>query len=49
MNSKLGKILEINLSTRKVKMVSFGHRNPEGLIVTKSRTLLSVEHGPARR
>ena len=45
-NSKMGKILEINLSTRKVKMVSFGHRNPEGLIVTKSRTLLSVEHGP---
>ena len=46
-NSKMGKILEINLSNRKAKMVSLGHRNPEGLIVTKSGTLLSVEHGPA--
>ena len=33
-NSKMGKILEISVSTHQVKMVSLGHRNPEGLIVT---------------
>src|SRR5262249_28229752 len=27
-NSKMGKILEINVSTHQVKMVSLGHRNP---------------------
>ena len=47
LNSKMGKILEINLNTQTVKMVSRGHRNPEGLIVTKSGALLSAEHGPA--
>ena len=46
-NSKMGKIFEINLNTRNVKMVSLGHRNPEGLIVTTNGTLLSTEHGPA--
>ena len=46
-NSKMGKILEINLNTREAKMVSLGHRNPEGLIVTTSGTLLSTEHGPS--
>lgn len=46
-NSKMGKIFEINLNTRNVKMVSLGHRNPEGLIVTTDGTLLSTEHGPS--
>ena len=46
-NSKMGKILELNLNTRKVKIVSLGHRNPEGLIMTTNGTLLSTEHGPA--
>jgi len=46
-NSKMGKILEINLNTGEAKMVSLGHRNPEGLIMTPSGTLLSTEHGPS--
>ena len=46
-NSKMDKILELNLNTRKVKIVSLGHRNPEGLIMTTNGTLLSTEHGPA--
>ena len=46
-NSKMGKILEIKLDTGKVKMMSLGHRNPEGLMITTSGTLLSTEHGPA--
>ena len=45
-NSKMGKIFEINVSTHQVKMVSLGHRNPEGLIVTTNGDLLSTEHGP---
>ena len=47
LNSKMGKVFEINLNTQTVKMLSRGHRNPEGLIVTKSGALLSAEHGPA--
>ena len=47
MNSKMGKVLEIDLNTRDVKIISLGHRNPEGLIVTTDGTLLSTEHGPA--
>ena len=46
-NSRMGKILEINLNTHNVKMVSLGHRNPEGLIMTAGGTLFSTEHGPA--
>lgn len=46
-NSKMGKILEINIDSKKVRTVSSGHRNPEGLIVTSDGTLLSTEHGPA--
>jgi len=45
-NSKMGKIFEINISTHQVKMVSLGHRNPEGLVVTTNGDLLSTEHGP---
>jgi cytochrome c2 len=46
-NSTLGKILEISISTQKVRILSIGHRNPQGLIWTKTGELLSTEHGPA--
>jgi aldose sugar dehydrogenase len=46
-NSTFGKIMEISLSTAKSRMLSMGHRNPQGLAVTKTGALLSTEHGPA--
>jgi cytochrome c2 len=46
-NSKMGKIMEINLSTQKSRNVSLGHRNPEGLVLTASGVLFSTEHGPS--
>ena len=46
-NSRLGKILELDVDTQNVKTLSLGHRNPEGLVITTGGTLLSTEHGPA--
>jgi cytochrome c2 len=45
-NSTLGKIVEISISTKKVRILSIGHRNPQGLVWTKTGELLSTEHGP---
>jgi cytochrome c2 len=45
--SSFGKIIEIDLGTGKSKIVSVGHRNPQGLLITRSGELLSTEHGPA--
>jgi aldose sugar dehydrogenase len=44
--SSFGKIIEIDLKKKSSRMVSLGHRNPEGLVRTKSGALLSTEHGP---
>jgi cytochrome c2 len=44
--STLGKIVEISISTQKVRILSIGHRNPQGLVWTKTGELLSTEHGP---
>ena len=46
-NSTLGKIVEISISTQKVRIISMGHRNPQGLVWTKTGELLSTEQGPA--
>jgi len=46
-DSKFGKIFEINLSTGKARMLSMGHRNPQGLTMTSAGELWSTEHGPA--
>lgn len=46
LNSTFGKILEITVSTQNVKMLSRGHRNPQGLVVTKAGQIFSTEHGP---
>jgi len=41
------KILSIDLETRKFKVISQGHRNPQGLLYVKNKNLLiSSEHGP---
>lgn len=45
--SSFGKIIEIDLDTSTNKIVSVGHRNPQGLLITQAGELLSTEHGPA--
>ena len=45
-SSSFGKIIEINLKNNTSRMISLGHRNPEGLVRTESGALLSTEHGP---
>jgi cytochrome c2 len=44
--SSFGKILEIDPDTGSHRVVSLGHRNPQGLTVTSSGALFSTEHGP---
>ena len=42
-----GKILEINIATKKAKIISLGHRNPQGLYYSnKYNFIISTEHGP---
>lgn len=46
-NSLLGKIVSINLNSRKSKIISLGHRNPQGLKYIKNQNLvINSEHGP---
>jgi len=43
----LGKILMINLNNSESRILSMGHRNPQGLFLDKKNNLLiSTEHGP---
>ena len=45
--SDFGKIIKINLKSKKSKIVSIGHRNPQGLFYSKKFDfILSTEHGP---
>jgi len=45
--SYLGKVILINLEDGNFKIVSKGHRNPQGLAMTKnSNFLIETEHGP---
>lgn len=46
LNSSFGKIIEIDIKTRSKRVISLGHRNPEGLLKTRSGALFSTEHGP---
>mgnify|MGYP001160083217 FL=1 len=46
-NSKMGKILKINLNTKTSEIVSLGHRNPQGIAISEdSKFALISEHGP---
>jgi len=45
LDSDIGKIIFINLKDKKKIIYSFGHRNPQGLLVD-GNTILSTEHGP---
>lgn len=47
--SSFGKIIEIDLKTKNTRVISLGHRNPEGLIKTKSGAFFETEHGMVRR
>ena len=45
--SLFGKVLSIDLKTKKSEVISLGHRNPQGLSKTNnSNFLVSTEHGP---
>ena len=45
--SMFGKILSIDLKTKKFQTISMGHRNPQGLFYDKKNDIiLSTEHGP---
>ena len=46
-NSVFSKIIEVNKNTKDYKIVSMGHRNPQGLYYNKKNNfLLEAEHGP---
>ena len=46
--SDFGKIISINLSNKSKKIISMGHRNPQGLYFDNDlNTLFSTEHGPS--
>ena len=47
LKSDFGKIIKINLNSKKSIIVSSGHRNPQGLFYSKKFDfILSTEHGP---
>lgn len=45
-NSDYGKIFLIDFVDKTVERYSTGHRNPQGIIKTKSGNVVAVEHGP---
>ena len=47
LNSLLGKIIKINLKTKDHKIISIGHRNPQGLrYINDKDIIINSEHGP---
>ena len=46
-NSEFGKILNIDTVSKEAKIISMGHRNPQGLYYSKKHDfIISTEHGP---
>jgi len=46
-NSFLGKIISIDKTTKSAKIISMGHRNPQGMVyIKKSDIIVNTEHGP---
>lgn len=45
-NNSYGKLIAINPSTLATRVVSTGHRNPQGLYIDAAGTIWSTEHGP---
>ena len=47
LNTLLGKIISIDKSTSEHKIISMGHRNPQGLFYVKNlNIIINTEHGP---
>ena len=46
LSSSFGKIYEHDLTTKKTRLKSIGHRNPQGLVFTREGKLINAEHGP---
>ena len=46
MSLTIGKIIKINFIDGKEEIISYGHRNPQGLSVSFSGRVLQAEHGP---
>jgi len=45
--SLLGKIISINKTTRNPELISYGHRNPQGLFyLDEKKLIINTEHGP---
>ena len=42
----LGATIAIDLFNQKTKLISKGHRNPQGLVVINNQDILITEHGP---
>lgn len=45
-DSDLGKILRVSRTTGENRIISMGHRNPQGLSLSKDGELIATEHGP---
>lgn len=46
-SSLLGKIISIDKKTKKYELISYGHRNPQGLhYLNKHNIIINTEHGP---
>lgn len=41
-----GKTYEVDLATKAIKLLSTGHRNPQGMAITKDGKILVAEQGP---
>jgi len=41
-----GKIIKINTKNNTTKVMSYGHRNPQGLYIDSNLNMYSTEHGP---
>jgi cytochrome c2 len=46
LTSSFGKIYKYDLNSHAVKMLSYGHRNTQGLVFTDKNELINVEQGP---
>ena len=47
LNSVFGKIVKINVLNKNYEIISYGHRNPQGIYFNKdNQILLETEHGP---
>jgi glucose/arabinose dehydrogenase/cytochrome c2 len=44
--SSFGKVYELDMVSGRHKVKSIGHRNPQGLVLTRAGRLMDTEHGP---